>query len=132
MAIKEGDVVLLKSLVMADVPEGGGGPSAAEIKDGRSNDMFADVSDANRLLGNVTLRQVAVAVQTDDTDSIMGLHVTATQPQDPGVSVTLFADGGHFTQRAEAVNRKLAKNSGSQDEADAAEKTPRQVQGAGY
>ncbi len=105
MAIKEGDVVLLKSLVMADVPEGGGGPSAAEIKDGRSNDMFADVSDANRLLGNVSLRQVAVAVQTDDTDSIMGLHVTATQPQDPGVSVTLFADGGHFTQRAEAVNR---------------------------
>ena len=73
MAIKQGDVVLLKSQVMADVPEGGGGPSAQVIKDGASNDIFIDVSDANRLLGNVSLRQVAVAVQTDDTDTLMGL-----------------------------------------------------------
>ena len=69
MPIKQGDVVLLKSQVMADVPEGGGGPSAQVIKDGASNDIFIDVSDANRLLGNVSLRQVAVAVQTDDTDT---------------------------------------------------------------
>ncbi len=105
MPIKQGDVVLLKSQVMADVPEGGGGPSAQVIKDGASNDIFIDVSDANRLLGNVSLRQVAVAVQTDDTDTLMGLHVTTTQPEDPGVSVMLFADGGHFTRRADAAGR---------------------------
>ncbi|MDO4795509.1 MAG: hypothetical protein Q4A28_06160 [Brachymonas sp.] len=105
MPIKQGDVVLLKSQVMADVPEGGGGPSAQVIKDGSSNDIFIDVSDANRLLGNVSLRQVAVAVQTDDTDTLMGLHVTTTQPEDPGVSVMLFADGGHFTRRADAAGR---------------------------
>ena len=105
MPIQTGDVVLLKSVVMADVPEGGGGPSANVVADGKSNDIFPDVSDANRLLGNVALRQVAVAVRTDDTDTLMGLHITATQPQDPAVSVLLFADGGQFTQRAEAANR---------------------------
>ena len=87
MPIQTGDVVLLKSVVMADVPEGGGGPSANVVADGTSNDIFPDVSDANRLLGNVALRQVAVAVRTDDTETMMGLHITATQPQDPAVSV---------------------------------------------
>lgn len=60
---------------MADVPEDGR-PSAQVIEDGASNDIFIDVSDANRLLGNVSLRQVTVAVQTGDTDTLMGLNVT--------------------------------------------------------
>ena len=34
MPIQTGDVVLLKSVVMADVPEGGGGPSANVVADG--------------------------------------------------------------------------------------------------
>ena len=37
MPIKQGDLQLLASRVMDDVPEGGAGPSAIVIEDGKSN-----------------------------------------------------------------------------------------------
>ena len=41
MPIQSGDVKLLKSAVMADVPEGGGAPTGLVIADGVSNAIFS-------------------------------------------------------------------------------------------
>lgn len=106
MPIQTGDVVLLKSAVMADVPEGGGAPTANTIPDGVSNAIFPDTSEVDRAGGNVSLRKVFAAVRTDDTDTYMGANViVAEPPQDPRVSVTLFKALDSFEQRASAQKR---------------------------
>ena len=48
MPIQSGDVKLLKSAVMADVPEGGGAPTGVVIADGVSNAIFPDISELDR------------------------------------------------------------------------------------
>ena len=68
MPIQSGDVKLLKSAVMADVPEGGGAPTGLVIADGVSNAIFPDISELDRAGGRVNLRKSFVQVATDDTD----------------------------------------------------------------
>ena len=72
MPIQSGDVKLLKSAVMADVPEGGGAPTGHAIADGVSNAIFPDISEVDRAGGRVNLRKSFVSVQTDDTDTYFG------------------------------------------------------------
>lgn len=55
MAILSGDVKLLKSAVMADVPEGGGAPTGNAIVDGVSNAIFPDISEVARAGGQVSM-----------------------------------------------------------------------------
>ena len=106
MTIHAGDIKLLKSLVMDDVPEGGGGPSNAVVADGVSNELFADISEADRAIGRVSLRKVHVSIQTDDTDTYLGGNViVAEPPNDPNVSVTLLSTKEVFDTRAQAVAR---------------------------
>ncbi len=46
--ILEGDIKLLASRVMDDVPEGGGGPTGTEIPYGTSNALYQDITEADR------------------------------------------------------------------------------------
>lgn len=106
MPIQSGDVKLLKSAVMADVPEGGGAPTGNVIPDGVSNAIFPDISELDRAGGRVNLRKTFVGIQTDDTDTYFGANViVADPPDDPRVSVTLFGTGRTFDTRAEAQSR---------------------------
>ncbi len=106
MAILKGDVKLVKSQVMADVPEGGGGPVALEVIDGASNGVFPDVSQADRAAGRVQLRKVHVWVQSDDVDTYMGVNVIiAEPPNDPNVSITIMSTNDTFDLRAAAISR---------------------------
>ena len=106
MPIQSGDIKLLKSAVMADVPEGGGAPTGAAIVDGLSNAIFPDVSELDRAGGRVNLRKTFVAVQTNDTDLYFGGNViVAEPPQDERVSVTLFSNRNTFDTRVQAASR---------------------------
>lgn len=110
MPIQSGDVKLLKSAVMADVPEGGGAPSGSVIADGVSNAIFPDISELDRAGGRVNLRKSFVSVQTDspDTagDTYFGTNViVAEPPADPRVSVTLFSTERTFDTREQAQLR---------------------------
>jgi len=106
MTIQSGDVKLLKSAVMADVPEGGGAPTGLAIADGVSNALFPDLSELDRAGGRVNLRKTFVSVQTDDTDTYFGANViVAEPPQDPRVSVTLFSTERTFDTREQAQVR---------------------------
>ena len=103
MPIQSGDVKLLKSAVMADVPEGGGAPTGNTIADGVSNAIFPDISELDRAGGRVNLRKSFVSVQTDDTDTYFGANViVAEPPQDARVSVTLFSTESTFDARDQA------------------------------
>lgn len=106
MTIQSGDVKLLKSSVMADVPEGGGAPTGTVIPDGVSNAIFPDISELDRAGGRVNLRKVFAKVDTLDTDSYFGTNViVAEPPKDPRVAVTLFSTESTFDERDDARTR---------------------------
>lgn len=86
---------------MADVPEGGGGPTGTVIPYGGSNNVFPDVTETDRAGGNVSMRQLHVGVLTPNTDVYMGSNIVLSQlPTDPQVSITL-AKCGLFARRTE-------------------------------
>lgn len=109
MPIQSGDVKLVRSAVMADVPEGGGAPTGNVIEDGGSNSIFPDISELDRSGGRVNMRKVIVSVQSDDTDTYLGTNIIVAQPPaDPRVSVTLFSTKQTFDTRLQAVARMEA------------------------
>ena len=106
MPILSGDIKLVASQVMDDVPEGGGAPTATVIQDGVSNAIFPDISELDRAGGRVNLRKLHVTVQTNDRDTYMGSNIiVAEPPEDPNVSVTLFTTDDTFDRRLEAASR---------------------------
>lgn len=106
MTILKGDVKLVKSAVMDDVPEGGGAPTANVVVDGTSNAIFPDVSESDRAAGRVAARKVHVWVQSDDTDTYLGGNVIiAEPPNDENTSVTIFTTNETFDVRSAAISR---------------------------
>lgn len=92
MPILDGDIKLLKSAVLDDVPEGGGMATGTAVVDGVSNNLFPDISELDRTYGRIALRKVFPAVLTDDVEGYYGSHViVAKAPVDPKVSATLFS-----------------------------------------
>ncbi len=88
--ILEGDIKLLASRVMDDVPEGGGGPTGTEIPYGTSNAMYQDITEADRAGGNVSIRQAHVGVLTANVEPYLGANLILSElPNDPNVSITL-------------------------------------------
>lgn len=101
MAIPLNAVKLRASQVMADVPEGGGGPSATVIGYGDSNTVFDDVSTLARTVGEVSIRQLHMHVDTPNTDRLLGAYaIVAKPPTDPNVEITL-ATCAPFARRSE-------------------------------
>lgn len=106
MPIQEGDIQILASQVLADVPEGGGAATGQQIVDGQSNNLFPDVSELDRVYGDVSLRKVFVGVRTQDTETYFGAHmIVAEPPEDPDVSAVLFSTGDSFDRRTAAAGR---------------------------
>ena len=104
MPILSGDIKLLASKVMDDVPNGGGGPTGTVIPDGASNAIFGDVTERQRAGGGVSIRQLHLAVQTGDTDAYMDPSIIVSQPpNDANVSITL-AKCAMFAKRTEIAN----------------------------
>ena len=91
MPIHEQDIKLLKSQVMEDVPEGGGASTGEVIDDNVSNNIFSDVPELSRVIGDVSLRLAYLGVQTPDTDVYRGARVIIGKPPgDPRVAALLF------------------------------------------
>lgn len=108
MGITAGDIKLLRSLVMDDVPEGGGPPTASVIPDGASNSIFPDIDELARAGGRVYLRKVSLAVRTPDVELFSGANLIVAQPPaDPRTSITLFV-AETFDTRAQAASRMEA------------------------
>ena len=101
MTILEGDIKLLASRVMDDVPEGGGGPTGTVIPYGGSNNIFRDITEADRAGGNVSIMQVHAAVMTANAEPYMGANfILSMPPTDDNVAVTL-AKCNLFARRTE-------------------------------
>ena len=106
MPITKNDIKLVASQVMADVPNGGGVPTANVIADAASNAIFPDISELDRAGGRVNARKVFLHVQTPTLDGYYGANmIVAKPPADPNVSVTIFSTGQMFDRRTNATDR---------------------------
>lgn len=109
MGITADQIVLRASRVMADVPEGGGGPSNVAIESGQSNNIFPDVTEADRAGGNLSMRQLHLAVTSPNTDVAMGCNVIVSErADDPNVATVLMETAGDFATRAQDLARMEA------------------------
>lgn len=100
MVIPLNAIKLRASLVPADVPEGGGGPSATVIEYGQSNSVFDDVSTLARTIGEVSMRQLHMHVDTPTVDRLGGAYcIVSKPPADPNVDITI-ASCGMFARRS--------------------------------
>ena len=105
MTIQSGDLTILKSEIMSDAPEGGGGVTHNVVVDGVSNNIFDDISTLARTYGEVNLRKVFAAVQTQNDDKFYGSHLIISKlPADKKLGVNLFNTGDHFDTRPNAAN----------------------------
>mgnify|MGYP001264966164 CR=1 FL=1 len=72
MTILEGDIKLLASRVMDDVPEGGGGPTGTVIPYGGSNAVFGDVTEAARVMIPASLPGRALRLNISLDEGLVG------------------------------------------------------------
>ncbi|WP_087546726.1 hypothetical protein [Acinetobacter sp. WCHA39] len=106
MPIETNNLVLYKSERLTDTSDGGGKYSGQVVEDGISNNLFLDVSELNRAVGNVSMRKIFPAVNNNDTDALMGSTVFISKnPDDPNVSALLFSTRSHTDTRDSAKNR---------------------------
>lgn len=102
MPLQQSDIRFARSPVMADVPEGGGPPTAQLIPDGASNTVFPDISEETRATGRVEIRQLHTVLRNMDTAPLLGANViVADPPNDPNVDITLMSTKDPFATRTE-------------------------------
>lgn len=75
MTITADNIKLLASARMTDTEDGGGQMSGTGLQDGVDNNVFADVSSTDRAFGRLSLKKVWPAVQSANTDTLLGAHV---------------------------------------------------------
>ena len=106
MAIETNNLVIYKSERLTDTADGGGKYSGQQLIDGQSNNLFNDISELDRTMGDVSMRKIFPAVTTNDTDVLMGATVFISEnPQDPNVSAALFSTKSWTDERQSAQNR---------------------------
>lgn len=104
MAITEANIKLLKSERMTDEADGGGFMTGTVVADGVENNLFPDISDADRTFGRVQLRKVYAAVTSNDTDTFLGAHAILDEPPaDPAASALMVLKAGYTQQRSDVV-----------------------------
>ena len=102
MPILETDIKLLKSARMTDTPDGGGRMTAEVVQSGVDNNIFDDVSNLDRVYGNVSLRKIFGAVLTNDTDKYLGSRVFIDKPPaDENIHGLIFDASGLFDTRTQ-------------------------------
>lgn len=106
MPIETKDLVLYESERSTDNDDGGGKYNGQIIIDGQSNNLFDDVSELDRTMGDVSMRKIFPAVTTNDTDKLMGATVFISEnPKDLNVSALLFSTKNWTDERQSAQNR---------------------------
>lgn len=106
MPIETKDLVLYESERLTDTEDGGGKYNGQIIIDGQSNNLFNDVSELDRTMGDVSMRKIFPAVTTNDTDLLMGATVFISEnPKDPNVSALLFSTKSWTDERKAGQNR---------------------------
>jgi len=114
MTITVDDIKLRQSQRMTDNSDGGGRMSGVEIVSGVENQIFDDISDVDRAVGDVSIRKIYGAVASANTDKFLDAGLVVFKaPADDDVSVLAFTTGSFYDERpalADAVQRYLERS----------------------
>lgn len=106
MPIETNNLVIYKSQRLTDTEDGGGKYSGQIMVDGESNNLFPDISELDRTMGDVSMRKIFPGLTNEDTDPLMGATAFISEnPADPNVSALLFSTESWTDERAAAQNR---------------------------
>ena len=106
MPLQQADIRFARSAVMADVPEGGGPPTAQLLPDGASNAIWPDVREEDRAIGKAEIRQFHTVLRNTDRAPLLGGNVIlAEPPNDPNVDVVLMTTRDPFATRTQIVEQ---------------------------
>ena len=101
--ILTGDVELRASERMTDDEDGGGEMSAVIISDNKVNQLFGPISESDRVVGRVNLRQVYTHIATPTADTYYGSNVIIdSPPDDTNVTPLLFSTEVSGASRSDA------------------------------
>ncbi|WP_042069110.1 hypothetical protein [Acinetobacter tandoii] len=106
MPIETNNLVIYKSQRLTDTEDGGGKYSGQIVVDGESNNLFPDISELDRTMGDVSMRKIFPGLTNEDADPLMGATAFISEnPADPNVSALLFSTESWTDERAAAQNR---------------------------
>lgn len=106
MTITAADIKILASERMRDTADGGGHATAIALESGAENNMFPDVSDADRVWGYLRLRKVYAALVNAGTDTLLGAYaILEDMPDDPATTAWMMVSTGIEDDRAAALAR---------------------------
>lgn len=91
MAIQESELKVFKSVAVADTPANGGVMSANEILSGVKNNVFPDVSQAQRTAGITQYRKVFHKVANANSEKLVNpmIHLLGVTPADDWMTIFL-------------------------------------------
>jgi len=106
MTITVEDLQFYAAERMTDNADGGGQMSSAAIVSGASNQIFDDISDVDRAVGDASIRKVYAAVISANTDKYLDAGVVIfREPADPSTSVVAFSTGSYYDECAALKTR---------------------------
>ena len=114
MTIQKQHVKLMEAQRMHQFSDGGGFMTAREIIGGKSNNMFDDVSNFDRVYGSIDLVKSYLAISTTDTDTFYGATAIISKlPDDEYVGAIIFSTKSWSDIRDDArrhIENYLVKN----------------------
>ena len=105
MAITVDNLIFYKSERMTDLEDGGGQMTNTPIQPGVENQIFDDISDVDRAVGDVSIRKIYAAVTSEDTAKYLDSGVIIFKPPtDPTTSIMAFSSGNFYDMRTDLQN----------------------------
>lgn len=103
--LTQDDLKIYPSQRLTDTPDGGGLMVGTPLT-GADNELFAPISDVDRIMGSFDARLVYPGVLRNDTEPLYGAHfIISEPPQTPNVSYLCFRANGYGDSRAAIMPR---------------------------
>ena len=103
--VTQHDLKIYASQRLTDTPDGGGRMTNQALT-GAENELFAPISDVDRVIGAFDARLVYPALLRDDKQALYGANVIVSErPSDPSQSILIMAADYYGQERADFMER---------------------------
>lgn len=104
MTITVADLQFNQSQRMTQTADGGGRMTANVIQFDGENQIFTDITDQDRAVGEFAVAKIYAALKSANTDPYLDAGVVVfKRPADPTMSVLAFSTGSHYDERRDLI-----------------------------
>jgi hypothetical protein len=113
MPVTSSDIVLFPGVRIGTGATDGGPPRWWPLPDGVANNLFADISAAQRTAGSTSVHKVFVGITNNDNDSLADAAAyISDNPGDADTDCLMFLFGGRDSMRAQTTEALYAQRPG--------------------